>query len=45
MIQLFLSEITERSDTKNYAKQVIKNTLLEIAKIDHVLDFRRNEED
>lgn len=45
LIQLFLCEITERSDTKNYAKQVIKNTLLEIAKIDHVIDFRKNEED
>ena len=40
---MILKELIERHDTKNYAKQIIKNTLLEIAKIDHSIDFKGNE--
>lgn len=42
---MILKELIERHDTKNYAKQIIKNTLLEIAKIDHFIDFKGNEQD
>ncbi len=43
--QLILHEVIERGEIKSYAKQLIKNTLLEIAKVDHVIDFRSNDED
>ena len=39
MPNLIISEFIERNDIKNYAKQVIKNTVLEIAKVDHVFDY------
>ena len=41
---LLLREIVERIEVKTYAKQVIKNTLLEIAKLDHTIDFKQEEQ-
>jgi hypothetical protein len=37
--------VIERNDIKNYAKQVIRSTLVEVAKVDHAIDFRRIEEE
>jgi hypothetical protein len=45
LYHLILTEVLERSEIKNYAKQVVKNTLLEIAKVDHLIDFRQTEEE
>lgn len=42
---LLLSQFIERSEIKNYAKQVTKATLMEIVKIDHVIDFKKEEND
>lgn len=44
-IQLLLAEIAERSDAKQYAKIIARNTILEIAKLDHAIDFKPSEED
>jgi hypothetical protein len=36
---MILNEIIERNDIKYYAKQIIRNTLLEVAKLDHAIQF------
>ena len=40
-----LRQVLERNEIKQYSKQIIKNTLLEIAKVDHPLDFKEPPED
>lgn len=37
--------MAERGDAKQYAKIIARNTILEIAKLDHAIDFRASEED
>ena len=34
-----------KPEFKNYTEQVVKGTLLEIAKVDHMIDFKDTDED
>ena len=45
MVQVVLGELVERHDSKGYARQLIKSTLLEIAKVDHLIEFGASKAD
>jgi hypothetical protein len=42
---LIVKEFLKKTEIQNYAKQVVRNMVLEISKIDHEVAFARDETD